>query len=71
MCSVFEKYVKFSDEQAGLKAMRSSHLGRKCETEIPDSNEEMISHSVHPLLILLSPVGSGEGLDRISVFKGG
>ena len=27
--SVWKVYVKFSDEQAGLKAMRSSYLGRK------------------------------------------
>ena len=41
--SVRKVYVKFSDEQAGLKAMRSSYLGRqnswvpieKCEAEIP------------------------------------
>ena len=40
--SVRKVYVKFSDEQAGSKAMRSSYLGRKnswvsiekCETEI-------------------------------------
>ena len=42
-CSVRKVYVKFSDEQAGLKAMKSSYLGRKsfwvpiekCEAEIP------------------------------------
>ena len=41
--SVRKVYVKFSDEQAGLKAMKSSYLGRKCfwvpiekcEAEIP------------------------------------
>ena len=41
--SVQKVYVKFSDEQAGLKAMRSFYLGRqnswvpveKCEAEIP------------------------------------
>ena len=41
--TVCELYVKFSDEQAGIRAMRSSYLGRhsswfaieKCETEIP------------------------------------
>ena len=41
--SVGKVYVKFSDKQAGLKAMRSSYLGRKiywvpiekCEAEIP------------------------------------
>lgn len=40
---MFVKYVKFSDEQACLKAMRSSYLGKqsswvfteKCEIEIP------------------------------------
>ena len=40
--SVREVYIKFSDEQAGSKAMRSSYLGRrnswvpikKCETKI-------------------------------------
>ena len=42
-CSVRKVYAKFSDEQAGLKAMKSSYLGRKsfwvpiekCEAEIP------------------------------------
>ena len=41
--SIHKLYVKFSNEQAGLKAIRSSYLGRensqvateKCETEIP------------------------------------
>ena len=41
--SVWKTYVKFSDKQAGVKAMRSSFLGRqsywmpieKCEAEIP------------------------------------
>ena len=41
--TVRKVYVKFSDEQAGTRAMRSSYLGRqsswvaleKCETEIP------------------------------------
>ena len=41
--SIHKVYVKFSDEQAGLKPMKSSYLGRqnswvaieKCETEIP------------------------------------
>ena len=40
--SIHKVYVKFSDEQPGLRAMRSSYLGRqnswvaieKCETEI-------------------------------------
>ena len=40
--TVHKVYVKFSDEQAGLKAMRSSYVGtqnswvpiEKCETEI-------------------------------------
>ena len=27
--SVQKKYIKFSDEKAGLKAMRSSYLGKK------------------------------------------
>ena len=41
--SIHKVYVKFSDEQTGLRAMRSSYVGRqnswvaieKCETEIP------------------------------------
>ena len=41
--TVCKVYVKFSDEQAGIREMRSSYLGRhnswvaieKCETEIP------------------------------------
>ena len=41
--TVHKVYVKFPDKQAGIRAMRSSYLGRhnssvaigKCETEIP------------------------------------
>ena len=40
--SAYEVYIKFSDEQVGLRAIRSSYLGRqtfwvsieKCETDI-------------------------------------
>ena len=42
LCNIRKVYVKFSDEQTGIRAMRSSYLGRqnswvaieKCETEI-------------------------------------
>ena len=55
-------YVKFSDEQAVLKAMRSYYLGRQnfllpieeCETEIPIKNNTAspsIKHTQFPLTL--------------------
>ena len=43
--SVKKVYIKFSDEQAGLKAMRSSYLDKKNYSL--DSNKERISISIH------------------------
>ena len=59
--SVGKVYVKFSDEQAGLKAMTSSYLGRKhslfpiekCKTEIP-IKKELPSPSIKPTQFPLS-----------------
>ena len=57
------KVVKFSDEQAGLKTMRSSYLGRqnswvptgRCETEIP-IKEGLASPSIEPTQFSLTLV---------------
>ena len=54
-------YVKFSNEQAGLKAMRSSYLGRqnswvpiqKCEAEIPIKKESASPSIQHSQFLLI------------------
>ena len=54
--SIHKVYVHFSDEQAGLRAMRSSCIGRqnswvaieKCETEIPTKKGGVASPNIKP-----------------------
>ena len=63
--SIHKIYVRFSDEQAGLRAMRSSYLGEqnswvaieKCETEIPIKKElasSNIKRTQFPLILALA-----------------
>ena len=63
--SIHKIYVRFSDEPAGLRAMRSSYLGEqnswvaieKCETEIPIKKElasSNIKRTQFPLTLALA-----------------
>ena len=78
--SVQKVYVKFSDEQAGLKAMRSSYLGRqnawvpieKCGSEIPikkgSTSPSTKRTQFHLMLAWASIVHKIQGLSLEQVF---